>query len=72
MLHKKYFGGNLAIKIDIAKVFDTIYWNFLIKVLKVFGFNNTFCDWIHLILHSTKLSISINGKSDGYFTCSRG
>jgi hypothetical protein len=37
MLHKKSFAGNLAIKIDIAKTFDTIDCQFLIKVLKVFG-----------------------------------
>jgi len=57
---------------DIAKAFDTIDWNFLIKVLKAFGFNSIFCDWIYTIIHSTKLSISINGKHEGYFACSRG
>jgi len=31
MLHNRSFGGNLAIKIDIAKAFDTIDWNFLQK-----------------------------------------
>jgi len=50
MLHKKSFGGNLAIMIDIVKAFDTIDRKFLIKVLKAFGFNNIFCDWIHVIL----------------------
>lgn len=39
MLHKKSFGGNLAIKIDIRKAFGTINWKFLIHVLKCFGFN---------------------------------
>lgn len=72
MLYKKSFGGNLAIKIDIAKAFDTIDWNFLLKVLKSFGFNSLFCNWINTILHSAKLSISVNGKSEGYFSCSRG
>ncbi|MCH97378.1 RNA-directed DNA polymerase (Reverse transcriptase), partial [Trifolium medium] len=72
MLHHKSFGGNLAIKIDIAKAFDTLDWQFLIKVLQAFGFNNIFCDWIHTILNSAKLSISINGKQEGYFDCARG
>jgi hypothetical protein len=31
-----------------------------------------FCNWIHVILKSGWLSISINGKSEGYFNCSRG
>jgi hypothetical protein len=47
-------------------------WNFLIKVLTAFGFNEKFCNWIKVILHFAFLSISINGKSHGYFTCSRG
>jgi len=72
MLHNKSFGGNLAIKIDIAKAIDTIDWNFLLKVLKAFGFNTLFCNWSSTILHSAKLSISVNGKSEGYFSCSRG
>ncbi|PNX96059.1 ribonuclease H [Trifolium pratense] len=72
MLHQKSYGGNLAIKIDIAKAFDTIDWSFLIKVLKVFGFNSIFCNWISTILHSARLSISINGKNEGYFECARG
>jgi hypothetical protein len=72
LLHNKSFGGNLALKIDISKAFDTLDWNFLIKVLKTFGFNEVFCNWIKVILHSAHLSIAINGKSHGYFTCSRG
>jgi hypothetical protein len=72
LLHNKSFGGNLALKIDIAKAFDTLDWNFLLKVLKSFGFNETFGTWIKVILHSAYLSVSINGKSHGYFNCSRG
>ena len=72
MLHNKSFGGNLAIKIDIAKAFDTIDWNFLQKVLKDFGFNTIFCNWIQTILHYAKLIIAVNGKSEEYFPCSRG
>ena len=39
LLHKEAFGGNLAMKIDISKAFDTLDWNFLIKVLQSFGFD---------------------------------
>ena len=72
MLHRKTYGGNMAIKIDIRKAFDTINWKFLLHVLKCFGFNQIFCDWILTILHSAKLSININGKAVGFFRCSRG
>jgi hypothetical protein len=72
LLHNKSFGGNVALKIDITKAFDTLDWNFILKVLKTFGFHDTFCNWIKVILQSAHLSISINGKSHGFFTCSRG
>jgi len=51
--------------------FDTLDWSFLHKVLKTFGFNETFCKWIHSILSSAKMSISINGKHHGFFSCTR-
>jgi hypothetical protein len=72
LLHNKSFGGNLALKIDISKAFDTLEWSFLLKVLHCFGFNEVFCNWIHVILQSAFLSISVNGKAEGYFNCSRG
>ncbi|MCH81855.1 RNA-directed DNA polymerase (Reverse transcriptase) [Trifolium medium] len=52
--------------------------NFKFKVISKiiadssFGFNDVFCNWIHVILKSAFLSISINGKAEGYFNCSRG
>jgi hypothetical protein len=33
LLHKKTYGGNIAMKIDIRKAFDTVNWQFLIHVL---------------------------------------
>jgi hypothetical protein len=36
LLHKKSYGGNLAIKIDIAKAFDTIDWSFFVKSAQCF------------------------------------
>ncbi|XP_019423314.1 PREDICTED: uncharacterized protein LOC109332721 [Lupinus angustifolius] len=42
------------------------------KKLSAFGFNRKFTDWIKTILHSAKLSISVNGQSVGFFSCKRG
>jgi hypothetical protein len=72
LIHNKAHGGNVALKIDITKAFDTLDWSFLLKVLKSFGFNDIFCNWIQVILQSAFLSVSINGKSHGYFQCNRG
>lgn len=33
LLHKKYYGINMTLNIDISKVFDTLDWNFLLHVI---------------------------------------
>jgi len=71
-IDKKQYGGNWALKVDIAKAFDTLDWNFLIMVLNNFGFSTSFINWILAILHSAQLSILVNGKAVGFFSCSRG
>lgn len=72
ILDKKSFGGNVAIKIDIVKAFDTIDWSFLLQVLRSFGFHNTLINWVRVILESAHLFILINGTPKGFFPCSRG
>ncbi|KAI9201019.1 hypothetical protein LWI28_016717 [Acer negundo] len=42
VLQKKCYGGNLAMKIDICKAFDTLDWSFLFRVLQAFGFSSDF------------------------------
>lgn len=49
-LNRKCYGGNVALKIDIAKVFDTFNWKFLLQILKRFGLCSKFCNWIHNML----------------------
>jgi len=71
-LDKNQFGGNIALKVDISKAFDTLEWNFLVLVLSNFDFETTFIDWILAILKSVWLSILVNGKAVGFFACSRG
>ena len=71
VLQKKCYRGNLAMKIDIQKTFDTLDWFFLCRVLRAFGFSSVFVDWIDDILHSSRLSVLLNGVPEGYFCCFR-
>ncbi|CAL0327859.1 unnamed protein product [Lupinus luteus] len=71
LLDFKTHGGNLAIKLDVRKAFDTLDWKFLLNTLSAFGFDERFIHWVEVILKSAMLSISVNSQSIGYFHCKR-
>ncbi|XP_068312485.1 uncharacterized protein [Pyrus communis] len=50
-MDKTAFGGNVGIKVDIAKAFDTLNWKFLLHVLSSFGFSHIFVDWASMLLN---------------------
>jgi hypothetical protein len=72
LLDHKIFGGNVVIKLDIRKAFDTLDWDFLLDTIRAFGFSNTFINWVKIILHSAKLSMVVNGQAVDFFGCKRG
>lgn len=41
-LNKKIVGGNVMVKIDMAKAYDWVNWDFLLKVFRAFGFSERF------------------------------
>nr|GFC94600.1 RNA-directed DNA polymerase, eukaryota [Tanacetum cinerariifolium] len=58
-------------KVDFAKAYDSVRWDYLIDVLEAFGFGSVWCNWIRGILYSSKASILVNG-SPKEFSCYRG
>jgi hypothetical protein len=72
VLDNKSFGGNMALKVDIRKAFDTMDWGFILEIFEAFGFSFKFRDWILAIFSSARLSILLNGSAKGYFSCKRG
>lgn len=73
VLGQTAYGGNMALKLDIIKAFDTLEWPFLHKVLKSFGFDGRFIYWIQFILVSAIiLSFLWNDSPHGYIQCERG
>ncbi|XP_026452252.1 uncharacterized protein LOC113352669 [Papaver somniferum] len=64
-------GGNAGFKLDISQAYDILRWEYLILVLKKYGFSAFFCNWILVLLKSTKISIMINGGPVGYFGVGR-
>ncbi|GJX73970.1 RNA-directed DNA polymerase, eukaryota, reverse transcriptase zinc-binding domain protein [Tanacetum coccineum] len=62
-------GGSkrYALKIDIAKAYAIISWEFLRSILIKFGFHWKMVDWITTCISSSAFSICVNGEIHGYF-----
>ncbi|VFQ73354.1 unnamed protein product [Cuscuta campestris] len=71
-LDRKVFGGNLIIKIDMAKAFDRMAWSYLESTLKGFGFSCLSIKLLMANLNSTFISILLNGEPTGFFRMTRG
>nr|GEX58610.1 RNA-directed DNA polymerase, eukaryota [Tanacetum cinerariifolium] len=55
-------------KVDFAKAYDSIRWDYLIDVLGSFGFGPVWCNWIRGSLTSAKASILVNGSPTNEFS----
>lgn len=61
-------NGELALKIDIGKVFDKLEWNFLIVVLLKFGFDPQWVSCIRICIEIVNYNVLINGDVVGPIT----
>ncbi|PKU74518.1 Putative ribonuclease H protein [Dendrobium catenatum] len=68
----KTIGGNMILKLDIAKAYDNINWNFIYKMLHFFGFDCKFISLICTCIESPFFSIILNGNCHGFFKSSHG
>lgn len=51
----------LFLKLDIAKAFDTVRWDYLMEVLQIMGFGARWRGWMSTLLSIATLSIMVNG-----------
>jgi hypothetical protein len=59
-LHRAKQPG-LFLKLDIAKAFDFVRWDFLMEVLKHFGFGPKWRCWVSTLLSTASTSVPLNG-----------
>ncbi|XP_026459728.1 uncharacterized protein LOC113360434 [Papaver somniferum] len=71
-LEIKRRGGNLGIKLDISQAYDSLSWEFLLQVMRNFGFSEKGITWLHTLLKSARISVLLNGDPAGYFQVGRG
>ena len=60
------------LKMDIRKAFDTVCWDFVIKVLEAQQFPAMFITWITECISSPRFSVAINGELAGFFEGKKG
>lgn len=62
---------NVLVKLDMTKAYDRVFWPFLTKVIRKFGFPETIIDMVWRILSNNWYSILIYGQSYRFFKSSR-
>lgn len=50
----------MMIKLDLPKAYDRLSWPFRLEILKSFGFDSRWTDWISSMISSLVISILIN------------
>ncbi|XP_042962665.1 uncharacterized protein LOC122296936 [Carya illinoinensis] len=72
LINKKVRGGNVVVKIDMAKAYNSIDWDFLIHVMATFGFSLRFCNLIRNYISTPWFLVVMNGTAKGFFFSGRG
>ena len=61
-----------TLKVDLRKAFDTVCWDFVIKLLQAQSFPPIFVTWIKECMTSPRFSVSVNGELAGFFAGKKG
>jgi mannosylglycoprotein endo-beta-mannosidase len=70
-LHRQKQPG-IFLKLDLAKAFDSVRWDFLMEVLTRFGFGPRWRSWVSTLLSSSSTSITLNGARGQWYKHFRG
>jgi mannosylglycoprotein endo-beta-mannosidase len=62
----------LFLKLDIAKAFDTVRWDFLMEVMQQMGFGNKWRSWISILLSTSSTVVMLNGSRGQWYNHFRG
>ncbi|WVZ49014.1 hypothetical protein U9M48_000396 [Paspalum notatum var. saurae] len=63
---------SLFLKLDIAKAFDTVRWDYLLEVLQQMGFTQRWWAWVSILLRTANSVVMLNGVRGRFFQHGRG
>nr|GEU38335.1 RNA-directed DNA polymerase, eukaryota [Tanacetum cinerariifolium] len=58
----------MIFKVDFAKAYDSVRWDYLLDVLQAFGFGPNWCKWIRGTFSFAMASILVNGSPTSEFS----
>lgn len=61
-----------CLKIDLAKAYDNLNWEFLLNLLKAYELPDELIGWIKECITTTSFSVVVNGELHGYFQGKKG
>lgn len=62
---------NVVLKVDMTKAYARVSWEYLCKIMRHFGFNETWIDIIWRLISNVWYSVNINGSIHGFFNSTR-
>lgn len=65
-------SASMTFKLDISKDYDKVLWDFLLKVLRKFGFNQSVIKTIRECISMVRYFLLVNGVPHGSFEARRG
>jgi hypothetical protein len=69
---KSWASQAFLLRLDLAKAFDRLEWNFITTALNRLGFNSHFINLVSTCISSSSLSILVNDQPTSYFFPQRG
>lgn len=70
--HRNKGPKRLVLKVDIAKAFDTISWDFIFNCLLSIGVPLIYLRWLRACVTTPSFTVGYNGTVQGYFKSKRG
>lgn len=65
-INVKTRGGNMVLKLDITKAYDSIVWDFLFNILKLFDFLDYFINIVKNCSCNVWFNVMINGEAHDF------